>query len=128
MSKFESIFKDYEKALTRLDDVLKQEKNEFMRDSAIQRFEVAFELAWKSAKAFIQEKHNVRCVSPQNCFKECFRLGLIDYDESWLSMSYDRNMTVYTYNEEKAEEIYKKLPKYLELLKSLAVSLSKEEA
>ena len=127
MSKFKSIFKDYKKALTRLEDVLKQEKNEFIRDSAIQRFEIAFELAWKSAKAFLEEKHNTRCVSPQNCFRECFRLGLIDYDDTWLSMLHDRNMTVHTYNEEIAEEIYKKIPEYLKILNSLSDSLSKSE-
>lgn len=39
MSKLEANLSQFKKAINRLEDVLKQEKNEFMRDSAIQRFE-----------------------------------------------------------------------------------------
>ena len=36
------------KALRRLESALAQEKTEFMRDSAIQRFEFTADLAWKT--------------------------------------------------------------------------------
>ena len=39
---------DLEKAKTRLEEVLRQERNDFMRDSTVQRFEFGFELAWKT--------------------------------------------------------------------------------
>jgi hypothetical protein len=48
MSKFESLLEDFGKILTKLDEVLKLEKTEINRDSAIQRFEIAVDLAWKT--------------------------------------------------------------------------------
>ena len=40
-----------ESAIGRLEDVLRQPYDEYMRDSAIQRFEFTFELFWKALKA-----------------------------------------------------------------------------
>ena len=41
-----------ENAVKSLERSLKQEKNEFTRDSTIQRFEYTFELAWKTLKRY----------------------------------------------------------------------------
>lgn len=119
MTKFESIFEDYQKSVQRLHEVLRQEKNEFIRDSAIQRFEIVFELAWKTVKAFVEVYHNARCVSPQTCFKEAFRVGLIEYDNAWIELAKTRNLTVHTYKEKLAEQLYAELPGALEKLQEL---------
>lgn len=41
---------EFIKAVNRLDLAIQQEKNEFIRDAVIQRFEFSVELAWKTAK------------------------------------------------------------------------------
>lgn len=78
MTKLESIRRDFETALGRLDEVLALPKDPIIRDSAIQRFEIAFELCWKALKVFLQEEHNAVCTSPRTCFKAAFKNGVID--------------------------------------------------
>lgn len=119
MSKFESLFEDFENALNRLEEILRVEKNDIVRDSAIKRFEMAFDLSWKTVKAFLEEYHNVACASPRNCFREAFRLGLIEYDDYWLVLVGDRNYTIHAYSEVLAEKIYNDLPKALEFFRKL---------
>lgn len=59
MTKSEALLVQYEQALGRLQDVFQQEKNEFIRDSAVQRFEFTFDLSWKLLKALLEEKKGV---------------------------------------------------------------------
>jgi len=43
MSKFQAFKKQYQKAVKRLDEILKKRKNKIVRDSAIKRFEITFD-------------------------------------------------------------------------------------
>ena len=52
-----------ETALSRLEKALAQPVDEFVRDSAIQRFEFTFELLWKSVKTYAEEA-GVECSRP----------------------------------------------------------------
>jgi len=112
------ILKDFQKAIERLEEVLKLEKTEIIRDSAIKRFELCFDLAWKSIKELARREGN-ECYSPRECLKVAFQLKLIEHDERWLQMLDDRNLTVHLYKEELADKIYQKLPEHLEMLKNL---------
>lgn len=127
MTKLDSLFEDFEKALARFGEVLEMEKNEIIRDSAIKRFELIFDLAWKTTKAMLEGKHNTSCASPRNCFKEAFRIGFIDYDDFWIELTNMRNYTVHAYSEVLAEKIYMGLPRALEMFKKLDESLRKEK-
>ncbi|HLF86286.1 MAG TPA: nucleotidyltransferase substrate binding protein, partial [Nitrospiria bacterium] len=71
---------------------------------------------------------NITCVSPRNCFKEAFRVGVIDYDEYWIKMIDLRNDTVHSYSEILAEKIYRDLPEALGFFKKLAEIIKKAEA
>ena len=118
-SKFEIMQKEFEEAVQGLEEVLQKPKDEFMRDSAIKRFELAFDLAWKSTKAF-SEKEGLSCTSPVSCFKEAYRQGLIGYDDIWIKGFVEtRNKTVHTYDEKLAEEVYAALPNILESFRKL---------
>jgi len=103
------ILRDFQKAIERLGEVLKLEKTEVVRDSAIKRFELCFDLAWKSIKELARE-NVIECYSPKECFKAAFQLRLIEHDERWLQMLKDRNLVVHLYKEEMAEKIYQRLP------------------
>jgi len=121
-SKFQAILHQFERAVGKFSDVLEQEKNEYIRDSAIQRFEFTFELAWKTLKAFLEEQ-GITVYSPRDSFKGAFQTGLIDEEPTWLETIELRNLTTHTYNESTAEEIYDALPRILVLYKKLLESL-----
>src|SRR3989338_6728285 len=123
MTKFESLHEDFNNALVRFEEIIQEKKTDIVRDSAIKRFEIMFDLSWKTVKAFLEEKHNISCVSPRTCFREAFRVGLIDYDEAWMKVADDRNYTVHTYKEALAEKIYADLPQALVVFQKLAEAL-----
>lgn len=127
MTKFQALQEDFEKAVRRLEEVLHEEKTTILRDAAIKRFEIAFDLAWKALKAFLQENHNLSCVSPKTCFREAYRVGLIGYDAEWLKLADDRNLTAHTYKEALAERIYRELPAALAAFKNLSEAFQKSK-
>jgi len=123
MSKLEAILSQFEQALQRLDEVLKEPKNSIIRDSAIQRFEFSLDLSWKSVKAYLEDKKGIICSSPKDCFREAYRQGLVEYNDAWIKYVDMRNETAHTYKEEIADKIYAELPKaladFIGLLKAL---------
>ena len=126
MTKFEAIYKQFKNAIERFDEVLKKEKDAFMRDSAIKRFEFCFDLSWKLIKAFLEEKKGIICNSPKGCFREAYKQGFIEYDDFWIEMTDMRNQTSHTYNEENADTIYNQLPQTLCRFQELLKSIEKE--
>lgn len=112
------LIEDFEKATLRLEEVLKLEKTEVVRDSAIKRFELSFDLSWKCIKAHAKEE-GVECFSPRACFKAAFQIKLIDYNETWLKMLDDRNLTTHVYKERYAEEVYERLFDYVGYFREL---------
>jgi nucleotidyltransferase substrate binding protein (TIGR01987 family) len=114
---------DFRRAVVRLREVLKLERTDIIRDSGIKRFELCFDLAWKSIQAFARIE-GVECHSPRSCLKTAFQLKLIENDETWLKMLDDRNLAVHTYKEKYANEIYGRLSLYISLLDGLSKKLT----
>jgi nucleotidyltransferase substrate binding protein (TIGR01987 family) len=110
MTKLASLREDLAAALSRLEEALARPKDTFVRDAAIQRFEIAFELCWKMLKTFLAQEHNAVCTSPRTCFKAAFKNGIIADDPFWIELTRLRNYTVHTYNEMLAEYVYVRLP------------------
>lgn len=123
--KLQNLILQFEKAVVKFTDVLKQEKNEYIRDSAIQRFEFTFELSWKAMKAYLEEQ-GIIVYAPRDSIKGAFQAGLIEDDSVWLEMIELRNLTSHTYNESTAEEIYSALPDTLESFQKLLHSLKQK--
>lgn len=125
-TKFASLFEDFDKAVLRLDEILREPKNDIVRDSAIKRFEIVFDLGWKTLKAFLEEEHNAPCSSPRSCFREAFGQNIIAHDDFWIDVTSLRNYTVHTYKEALAEKVYAGLPRALEYFRKLLDTLKKE--
>ncbi len=119
MTKSESLHTDFERATTRLEEALALPKDAIVRDSAIQRFEISFELCWKFLKAYLEEEHNAFCTSPRTCFRTAFKNGVIDNDPFWIDLTVLRNYTVHTYNEELADYVYTRLPETVSRFRAL---------
>ena len=109
--KLQSLVEKLDNAQGRLREALDQPKNDFLRDSAIQRFEFTFELFWKCLKSYCFVK-GIRVHSPRDAIRSAFQLGLLTEDEVWLAMLEDRNRTSHTYDDETAEQIFDQLDRY----------------
>jgi len=109
------------RALGTLKEIMDEPYSVIIRDAAIQRFEYTFEAIWKLIKEYLIEREGIVCNSPKSCFREAFKMHLINEDESMqaLYMTDDRNMTTHTYHEDVAEEIYKELAGYYSLMDRL---------
>ena len=109
------------KALNSLKEALAADFTVFVRDSAIQRFEYTTEAFWKCIQAYLKEVHGIICASPKSCIREAMRNNLLDEEETELALEMidDRNVTAHTYHEEVAEMLFKKLPKYYELMEKV---------
>lgn len=128
MTKFTSLHEDFRHALDRFKEILREEKSATVRDAAIKRFELVFDLAWKTTKALLEENHNITCASPRMCFREAFKVGLLPYDEQWIALTSERNYTVHVYKEARAEQIYAKLPAALAEFDVLAAAIQRHKS
>ena len=100
----------YRKAVSRLKEALDEnESNPLLYDAVIQRFEFTYELAWKLMKSYLEYQGIVLSNSPRPTFKEAFAQGLILDGDVWIDMIEARNLTVHTYNDQMAKEIYDKI-------------------
>lgn len=88
------------------------------RDAAIQRFEYTCEAVWKAAQRYLQEVEGLSIGSPKGSIRASRDVGFITDEQTALGLEMidDRNLTVHTYNESLAEEIYRQLPLYADFL------------
>lgn len=120
--------KNFNTALQRLTEGLNKynDQDDLSRDGLIQRFEFTFELAWKTLKALFEAEGLMGLNSPKSVLKEAFTADLINDEDVWLKMLYDRNTTVHIYSEKLAKEICQNIKeKYVQQFRELAVKLEK---
>ena len=95
------------------------------RDAAIQRFEYTFEAVWKAAKQMLYDIYGFDIGSPKGVVRSCREVGLFDDVQAVgaLEMVDDRNLTVHTYNEALASEIFVRTRYYVTLLRQWVESI-----
>lgn len=108
----------YKKAVANLEEVLERDFDEIIRDSAIQRFEICYEIAWKALKGTLMFLGIGAGNSPRDIFKNAFKLSLIRDENTWLDILTQRNLSTHTYSEELANSLYEKLPEFLSEMKN----------
>jgi nucleotidyltransferase substrate binding protein (TIGR01987 family) len=106
------------RAVSSLSAVLREAKTPVVRDAAIQRFEYSFEATWKAAQRHLRDREGLAAASPAATIRSAHGLGLLSEEQARLAleMAADRNLTVHTYNEPLAEQIFGRLPRYANLL------------
>jgi len=97
------------------------EKNindEFLRDSAIQRFEYTIEIFWKVLKIFL-ENENIEVTSPRDVIKKACTYKFITEEESEkiLEMLRIRNQTSHDYAMSVAKSLAPELRPFASVLK-----------
>jgi nucleotidyltransferase substrate binding protein (TIGR01987 family) len=69
------------------------------KEGVIRRFEYSFELAWKSAKDFLEASGiTITPVTPRQVIKLAFAAKLIPDGQSWIDMLDHRNLLSHTYD------------------------------
>jgi nucleotidyltransferase substrate binding protein (TIGR01987 family) len=102
----------FERSTARLQEALQEDASNLLAvDGSIQRFEFAFELAWKTLKRFLQHD-GILAQTPREVLEQSWSLGWISDDQIWIAMMRDRNETSHTYDEETAQRIYEHLQLY----------------
>ncbi len=107
---------EFFKAVHRLRDAIAQEKNEYIRDSVIQRFKFSVELAWKTAKKIM----GTNTAAPKDVVREMAQSGYINDVDLWLKSIDMRNASSHTYKEKLAEQVYAFACEFLPELEKLA--------
>ncbi|MBU1110931.1 nucleotidyltransferase substrate binding protein [Patescibacteria group bacterium] len=99
----------FNQALDTLNEALKKETDQFIRDSVIKRFEYSFELCWKTAKLFLSEYLGIEVFSPKQTFRELRKNQMTSEKDTvlLLQMTNDRNQIIHDYNEKYSDEICK---------------------
>ena len=109
---YEIKLNNYKNALTRLHEAIcEASRNESLtvRDGAIQRFEFTTELAWKTMREYLLMQEITDINSPKSVLAEAFKNKIISDDIGWLQILRDRKSTSHIYDEEDADEIYKRI-------------------
>ncbi len=71
------------------------------KEGVVQRFEYSFELAWKTAKDYLEESGVVITpLTPRQVIKEAFAAKVIADGQVWINMLDHRNLLSHTYDQE----------------------------
>ena len=95
------------------------------RDSAILRFELAYEVAWKLLQR-LAHAQGLASAGPRQAFAQAFQLGWIEDETVWFDILQARNQAVHVYRETAATALATELPRYLKAFEQLIEQLSIE--
>jgi len=102
-------FDNYEKAFLLLERALTiTAPTEVERGGIIQFYRMAFKLAWKFMKDYL-EYQGYTVNSPRDAIKLAFQANILDDGQLWMDALSDRNLTTHTYEEIKAIEVVAKI-------------------
>jgi nucleotidyltransferase substrate binding protein (TIGR01987 family) len=119
-------YANYKKAVFQLTEFLeKPELNKFEVQGLIQCFEYTFELAWKTAKDYL-EAQGFSIKSPRQTIQTAFQTELIPNGHVWIDALEKRNLMAHTYDENTIKEAEGLIrDKYYSMLKALQDELEK---
>jgi len=113
MNKIRELRKDFKNIMKRWRDALDQPETELVRDAAILRFELAFEVGWKYIQVLAQDEgYDVK--SPRQAFQQAFSMGWITDEVIWIDILKSRNTATHVYREKYAKALYEELESYYE--------------
>ena len=92
---------------------------EVVKEGIIQRFEYTHELAWNVMKDYAYYQGNSTIGGSRDATREALQLQLLENGHVWMEMIASRNSTSHTYDEEVANDIFKRISEsyYPEFLK-----------
>ncbi len=116
---------DLSQALSRLKEAVALPPTRIHKDATIQRFEFCFELSWKLLQN-INTSNGLTEYGPKNSIRSAAQLGLIDDPDGWIDALNKRNLTVHTYLESVADEVYAKAKEFVTLADKLLTKIAEQ--
>ena len=116
-------FSSLEKAIAQMDaglqEALATPGSELLRDGVIQRFEYTYELSWKMLKRYLEatlpNPEEVDGMSFQALIRTGSEQGLLLSGwDSWVRYRKAHGATSHAYDEEKAREVFRIVPEFLQ--------------
>jgi nucleotidyltransferase substrate binding protein (TIGR01987 family) len=99
-------FRNFNKSLELLESALNIEQPDVVQKAGIvQFFKMCCELSWKVMKDYLEEQGFPEIGTPRNAIKKSFEIGLVEDGHAWMDLLVDRNLSVHTYDEEKANSL-----------------------
>jgi nucleotidyltransferase substrate binding protein (TIGR01987 family) len=102
-------------AIKRLEEVVHHkdiDKNDYIQDAVIQRFEFVMEMFWRTLKKVLSYE-KIESITPRDTLSKAFQFQLIDDEAIWLKMLDDRNRTSHIYSQTESKEIFENIKTYL---------------
>lgn len=128
MSKLTSQLIDFNNALARLKEAaLLPSERSIHKDATIQRFEFTFELAWKMMQTLVHESTK-EVYGPKQVIREAAKLGLIDDPVQWFEFLTMRNLSVHTYKEDLAQEVYIRAKEFIQHAEKLGEKIKENSS
>ena len=123
-------FENYKTALDNLDETVECINRDVISKiytmALVQAFEIAFELAWKTIKDYL-EYSGIKTDTPREAIKSAFSNNLIEDGKIWILMMEARNKTSHTYNQSFAKELANEiLNEYTKQLHNLSEKLGEK--
>ena len=113
------LLEPFEQSLASLKEIFVPVANsEILRDAIILRFQYSIEMSWKVAKKIIEEQ-GLEADSPKNVMRVLAKMNMIESAEPWIDFINARNLIVHTYNQMTAQEVFSKVPLFVELAEKL---------
>ncbi|MFM2165894.1 MAG: hypothetical protein RIS79_265 [Verrucomicrobiota bacterium] len=108
-----------------LREVLGMEPSQVVMDSAVLRFELAYEVMCKTLQSHATWQGKL-VQSPREALKHGYRAGFITDWDMAEDMISDRNLLIHTYDLEAAHRVYAKLPGYLNFIQQVLTGLQND--
>ncbi|MDR0499798.1 MAG: nucleotidyltransferase substrate binding protein [Coriobacteriales bacterium] len=123
-------FQNFSRAFALLSEITNydaEQMENLQKEGFIQRFEIVFDLAWKTVKDYLEYLgHDVQ-PSPRPVIKMAFEAGIIKDGQAFINMLAARNAMSHTYDEESFANIFTQIKdEFFPALRKLYVFLKKE--
>ncbi len=119
--------KEFKQVLDNLKASSVLEYSDISRDSTLLRFELTSEIAWKVLKIYLEDQFEIQSSYPARVYREALKTQILSVSdvECALEMVKDRNRMVHDYNQNWADELYKKILKdYIPLFERIFKAVS----
>lgn len=114
--------------LDRLENILSipMDTNDFVVDATLHRFELCYELCWKTLQCTLEHEGHTDARTARETFAKAYQLHWIDNEALWIEMIDDRALVVGDYEEETGHAVYANIPNFYSALRNLHTFINKK--